>query len=158
MTGTGTEEHTYGEYSPFVRLLETPGRVRILDVFLRRFESELSASDIAHLVSESTFSRNKDVLLELGVINQTREVAGKKYYQLNRDSELVKLLGQFHTQLIVHSSDIVDGTDTLQEEYIGSVLATRATKASGSAAETAEGSRFQPREVLKSLGYLEGTP
>lgn len=150
-----TESQRYGEDSPFVRLLETPGRVRILDVFLRRFNSELSASDISDLVSESTFSRNKDVLIELDIIEHVRSEGGKNYYRLNLDSELVELLGQFHTQLIAHTDAIEDGTQSLKSDYLGSVLMTKVATGGQSKAEKApvEG-RKKRQETLNALGYM----
>jgi DNA-binding transcriptional ArsR family regulator len=150
--------HRYGEDSPFVRLLGTPGRVRILDVFLRRYETELSANDISHLVSESTFSRNKDILLELDIIKQTRREGGKQYYALNRDSELVDAIGRFHTQLFDHLDAITERTEIFKEDYVGQLLTTKTPSKRVLEERDPElhQESKQRREVLASLGYMEG--
>lgn len=117
-------EPPYSAHSPFVRLLGTKGRVRVLDVFLRKFGTELSATEIAELtnVSESTFSRNKDVLIELDVIEPTRREAGKQYYELNVDSPIVTLLAEFHTKLIEHTDEIDPDAIVTDEDYIGRLV------------------------------------
>lgn len=129
MTAEELESHQlpHSARSPFVRLLATSGRVRTLDAFLRKYQTELSAGDIADVtdVSESTFSRNKDVLLELNIIEQTHSEAGKQYYRLNVDSPLVKLLAEFHTKLIQHTDEINSNTVVTEEDYIGQLMTTK---------------------------------
>lgn len=148
--------------SPFVRLLATPGRVRTLDAFLRKYQTELSAGDVANItdVSESTFSRNKDVLIELGIIERTRSEAGKQYYRLNVDSPLVGLLAEFHTKLIEYTDEINSRTVVTEEDYIGQLMTTnvdsgqdeeRSLDQGTGRREPATGTRAAVEEELKSM-------
>lgn len=136
----GETNPSYDHYSPFVRLLGTPGRARILDAFLRKYRTELSAGDVASLthVSESTFSRNKDVLLELDIIIPTREVGSKQYYQLNLESPIVELLGRFHTQLLDYADYIAERTTISDEEYIGRLMMVKSAKTERKQGDRAE--------------------
>lgn len=148
--------------SPFVRLLATPGRVRTLDAFLRKYQTELSAGDVANItdVSESTFSRNKDVLIELDIIERTRSEAGKQYYRLNVDSPLVGLLAEFHTKLIEYTDEINSRTVVTEEDYIGQLMTTnvdsgqdgeRSLDQSTSRQESTTGTRAAVEEELRSM-------
>ncbi len=118
---------TFSETSPFVRLLSNPSRVKIADVFLRRPNSVLIAGEITELagISESTFSRNKDVFLEMEFL-QTRERGGQRVYQLNTENETVQKFGEAHTQLLVDAEAIFEESGR-QEMSIEDVI--RATAA-----------------------------
>jgi hypothetical protein len=120
----------FSEGSPFVRLLGTTGRVRIVDAFLNKSHAELSARDVRELtgISESTFSRNKDVLLELDVIVPVESRTGKQFYRLNTDAELVKLLGEFHSRLWQFGDEVNDQLETEAREYIGEILTTQVSR------------------------------
>ncbi|MEY7851458.1 winged helix-turn-helix domain-containing protein [Natrarchaeobius sp. A-rgal3] len=88
---------SYTDNSAFVRLLETEGRVRVLDVLLRRPGVELTAADISKLagIDESTFSRNKDVLESFDIV-ETEYRDGHAVYTLNTESEIVEVLAGSH--------------------------------------------------------------
>lgn len=107
----GEEVISYSESSPFVRLLKNRGRVKMLDVLLRRPSTKFSSQQWAELanISEPTVSRNKGALIDLGIITPEAEY-GKTYYQLNLDNEVVKELGQFHTKLLAHHGEIIKKT------------------------------------------------
>lgn len=115
-TDGGHDGHTdYREFSKssvFVRLLETPGRVKILDTLIRRPESKLTAGEIAKQgsLSESSFSRNKDFLLELGIMS-TIEQGSKTRYQINKENDFVQLLVAFHNELLYHADEILAGSN-----------------------------------------------
>jgi DNA-binding transcriptional ArsR family regulator len=102
-------EYTAG--SPFVQLLEHEGRVRMLDVFLRKHSSDLSKSEIARLadIHPSTVGRNIDELVDMGIIKEIGDKRNKQYH-LDKDNDLVMTLGKFHTELIAHS-DSIDETE-----------------------------------------------
>lgn len=99
---------TYTDSSPFVRLLSTPGRVKILDVLLRRHSSKLTAGEIAEQagIDPGTFSRNKDLFLELDIVTTTQD-GRQTMYQLNTDSEVVKHFGRAHTELLSHAEAVL---------------------------------------------------
>ena len=106
----------YSEASPFVRLLATPGRVRILDVFLRKHYKELTATEVAKLadINPSTFHRNIDELTETGIIEKAREVGGTQLYQLNTENPAAKIFGEARAELLENLEsvpDTVDGTE-----------------------------------------------
>jgi DNA-binding transcriptional ArsR family regulator len=111
MVADGGEE-SYSDLSPFVRLLKNRGRVKILDVLLRRPNSELTAEQLSDLadISVSTISRNRGALENLEIV-RSREREGVTYYSLNADNEVVRLLGEFHIELIDHFDHILSNTD-----------------------------------------------
>jgi Fe2+ or Zn2+ uptake regulation protein len=96
---------TYADGSTFVQLLETPSRVRILDVFLSKHYTELTAAKAADLagIDPSTFHRNVGVFEEMGVIEEADEVAGAQRYRLNEESPVAKAFGKAKHELLDHS-------------------------------------------------------
>lgn len=108
---------TYSDSSPFVRLLSTPGRVKILDVLLRRHTSHLTAGEIADQagIDEGTFSRNKEIFIDLNIVDTTRE-GRQTVYQLNTESEVVQHFGQAHTALLAHAETIHDELGPEEQE------------------------------------------
>lgn len=113
---------TYTENSPFVRLLSTPGRVKILDILLRRHSSQLTASEIAKQagIDPGTFSRNKDLFIELDIV-ETREEGRQTIYQLNTDSDVVKHFGRAHTELLAHAEAVLRESDPIDRDHIKQV-------------------------------------
>jgi len=110
----GSGERSYSEKSPFVRLLETRGRVRILDVFLRKHYTELGATDVADLadVSPSTFHRNISELKDLDIVRETDSVSGVTQYKLNEDSPIAQTLGKARAELLEYSKTVMRETDS----------------------------------------------
>lgn len=100
-------QSNYTERSPFVELLGTEGRVRIIDVFLRKHSSTLSKSEVSELagVHASTVGRNIGTLIRMGMLEPVDARDGEKY-QLNIENDLVKTLGEFHTELITYTEEI----------------------------------------------------
>lgn len=101
----------YADDSAFVRLLSTKGRVRILDVLLRQHSSELTAAEIVEAanIDEATFSRNKDVLMELDMVT-SNENHSPITYTINIDNPIVQVLGRAHTELMRFNPSVVDNT------------------------------------------------
>lgn len=110
-------ERNYSEHSPFVQLLKNRGRVKMLDSLLRRPAKDFNAEELSNLanISESTISRNKGPLLDLGIVN-TFDRGGTTYYSLNRDNDVVELLAEFHIELIAHYENILTHTEALDDE------------------------------------------
>lgn len=104
----------YTAGSPFVELLAREGRVRMLDVFLRKHSTELSQSEIARLadIHPSTVGRNIDQLVQMDIVEVTENGESDRY-RLNLENDLVTALGQFHTALLEHAESI-DPTDQEQ--------------------------------------------
>ena len=91
-----TKSDAYADDAPLAHLFGSPARTRILSAFVAERGRDLSTSDIARLagVARSTVYNHIDDLLELGVIEHTRDVqAGHSpMYQLNEDSEIAEYL------------------------------------------------------------------
>lgn len=96
---------SYVEESTLVRLLGTPGKVRIIDVFLGKHYVELSAAQVADLagIDVSTFHRNVDVLVDLGIVEETRTVGGTQLFSLDTDHPVSKALGRARSELLEHA-------------------------------------------------------
>lgn len=109
-TNEEQNRETYTKGSPFVRLLGTPGRVKILDVFLRKHYQELTPSEVARLadIAPSTFHRNIDYLVEAGIVDQTREIGGATLYQLNKENPVSEIFGKARSSLLDHLQNIPD--------------------------------------------------
>lgn len=102
---------SYVEGSALVELLGSPGKVKMLDVFLGKHYEELSAAQAADLagIDVSTFHRNVDVLLDVGVVEETRTVGGTQLYRLDADHPVSKALGQAQSALLEYAEDIDRG-------------------------------------------------
>lgn len=113
----------HSDYSAFVRLLETKGRVRVLDVLLGKPHSELTAKQIADLagIDKSTVHRNKGILLEFGVIEEIDQGSSPRY-TIDLDNEIAKILGRAHTELEKFSPEFVDRTTINAHEHIGRII------------------------------------
>ncbi|WP_128477937.1 winged helix-turn-helix domain-containing protein [Halorussus pelagicus] len=120
-------EGSYSENSPFVRLLGTQGRVRILDVFLRKHYKELTAAEVADLagVSPSTFHRNINELKDLSVVRETEPVAGTTRYKLNEDSPIAQTLGRAQSELLEYSRKVMNETESSELPNIEEVLSAQ---------------------------------
>lgn len=113
-SGGNSEEHVYPDASPFVRLLKTPSRVKIIDVFLGKHYEELTAQDIADLagIDRSSVNRNINVLKESDIIEQAGKAGNAPQYKLNTESEVSKSLGKTQASLFSHSEEISGSTVT----------------------------------------------
>lgn len=122
-------QHTLGkgkyvEGAPLVELFETKGRARILDVFLRKHYQKLTSENIAYYagVDESTFSRNKDLLLEMEVIKQVESDQRASTYKLNTDSPIVHALQNLQTELIDYVDEIQNDTIVYNKRQVSEKL------------------------------------
>lgn len=86
--------------SPFVRLLETRGRVKILDIFMVHGYTELTQSELAEMadIDQGTVCRNVRVLEDLDVVNEVSETQPYEY-RLNLDSPVVSALREAQIKL-----------------------------------------------------------
>lgn len=113
----------YVENSPFVRLLGTPSRVKILDVLLRRHSSWLSADEISSLagIDQGTFSRNKDVLMELQLVDRDED-GPRITYKINTDHPVIENFGKGHTELLEYAPQVIEETSPLSQTHIREVI------------------------------------
>lgn len=82
----------YVQLSPLVRLLETPTRVKLLDVFLRKHYMPLTAEQLATYtdVNRTTVDRNIEVFLDLDMVEVADVDREAIHYTLNTDNETVQ--------------------------------------------------------------------
>lgn len=93
---------SYVEGSIFLRVLGSPGRVKMLAVLLGKHYKELSAAQIADLagIDVSTFHRNVDTFVDIGIVEETRTVGGTQLYQLDTEHPVSKALGKTRWALL----------------------------------------------------------
>lgn len=137
MDSSENDVEGFTDDSPFVRLLGTEGRVRIIDVLLRQHTNWMTPGEIcdAARISNSTFSRNKDVLLELGILNQ-RKQGNSTLYRVNVENDVVNLLGRFHTELLSYSEEIIASTDDEAPDQVKEIIEILRQSSSEKAGET----------------------
>ncbi len=87
-------------FGPSINLL-------ILDMLVENPESYMNVREIARMVDKNpgSISRTLPQLVELGLLDQVRVGKNIYAYHLNTDSEVVKLLLEFHTRLQVAMND-----------------------------------------------------
>jgi len=114
MDDSGPEiEISYSEASPFVRLFQTEGQVRIVDVFLRKQYKALTTREIAEFagIDRSTVSRNLSVLQDIGLIIDADKVGNAPRYQTNTEHPVIKSLEEAQYELFKYGGEIaVSGT------------------------------------------------
>lgn len=130
--------------SAFVKLLATEGRVRILDVLLRKPHVTLTRSEIAELagVDPTTFDRNKDILEQLGCLESTNG-SRRTEYSLDTEHPVVRALGTARAELLEYTSDIAHHTTSNNREEIRK-MASQELKETGEQNE-----RFEDRITKK---------
>lgn len=97
--GTGGE--VFAEDTALVDLFGNHPKVKILTSLL----SEQQDTNITHLadlagIHRSTVYDHIDDLIELGVVEQTREINGSPMYQINKDSTVAQDLGKLEWDLL----------------------------------------------------------
>jgi len=114
MTESSSNTKSYVDASPFVRLLETKSRVRMVDVFLGKHYEELTASEVADLadINQSSVSRNIDTLLEIGIIDKVGESTPQRY-TLNKSHPVSNSLRDARMALFDHTEEIDSATEDL---------------------------------------------
>ena len=92
----------YAEGTPLTELFGNGPKVKILAAFLADPDFDHNVTDISRLagVTRKTVYKHLDDLLELGVVEKTRETGGSPRYKLDKDNEAAKLLGQLEWELI----------------------------------------------------------
>jgi len=111
-TQDATDTEAFADDTPLLHLFGMPARTRLLSVLVDEREYDLTVTELADQagVARSTVYDHLDSLLDLGVIEETRETGGSTRYQLNEDSEiaeeLYKLDGLVLQQLLNNRDDI----------------------------------------------------
>ncbi|ERJ05118.1 hypothetical protein HLRTI_002917 [Halorhabdus tiamatea SARL4B] len=92
---------------PIVRLFDNPSNVRILVVLADAAGAALPPGDIAEQanIDRSAWYRNKDELLELGVIEEAGEVGNTQTYRFATDTEAYQGFTHLYDGLIDQVND-----------------------------------------------------
>jgi predicted transcriptional regulator len=112
MAQTTTDDEAFADNAPLMQLFGSPGKTRLLSVFVDETDYDLSITEIADQagVARSTVYDNLDELMDLGVVEVSRETGNGKRYQLNTDSpiaeRLVELEGLVLKQSLQNRDDI----------------------------------------------------
>jgi len=101
----------YAEDSALTQLLGNGPKVSIIAAFLADPDPEFdyNVTEIAELagVSRNTVYRHLDDLVDIGVIQKTRESGGSPRYKLNKDNTAAKRIAQLEWDLI----DVLHGEE-----------------------------------------------
>lgn len=103
----GKEDPTpFSEQTALTQLLGNHPKVKILAALLSE-GNDINVSRIAELagMSRSTVYNHIDHLINLGVVEHTRDISGSPMYEINRDSEVAKDLAQLEWNLIDELAD-----------------------------------------------------
>lgn len=108
-----SQEHSgtspnYTDSAALTMLFGDSPKVKILAVLLKQGR-DTNVSTIADLggMSRSSVYRHIDTLINLDVVEKTREVSGSPLYQVNRQSAVAQKLGELQYELV----DVVAGED-----------------------------------------------
>ena len=93
MAQTDTAE-SFADGTPLVELFGKPARTKLLSVFVDEREQDLNVSELARQagIARSTVYDHLDRLVQLGVIEDTRETGPGTRYQLSDESEIAQKL------------------------------------------------------------------
>lgn len=143
----------YADLSPFVRLLGTRGRVQILDTLISKHYDALTAGEIAEYtgISESTFTRNKDELLDLEMVEEIDGESGATRYTINEDNEVVKTLVRFHIDLSEHAERILDTTSSDRRDLVATLAQQSLKRTADSSADERDDARDLSPEVVSRV-------
>lgn len=101
--------------SLFVELFTPRARARILDVLLSNPHEAMLASDIAEAagISRSSFARQLDPLLDIGVMVRDEQVVNAWTYRLNTDHPAAQLAGMLDQVLRYGTTSML-----LEEQFV----------------------------------------
>lgn len=96
MSAKQTQGEAFADGTPLVELFGKPARTKLLSVFVDERERDLNVSELARQagIARSTVYDHLDVLLELNLVEETRETGSSTRYQLDTDDEIAELLYQ----------------------------------------------------------------
>jgi DNA-binding transcriptional ArsR family regulator len=103
---TKSDSEPYAEHTALTELLGDHPKVKILAALLSEGH-DINVSQIADLAgtSRSTVYNHIDGLIELNVVEHTRDVGGSPMYRINRDSAVATKLAQLEWDLLDEFDD-----------------------------------------------------
>ena len=101
------KKEALGENTVLNHLLGDHPKTRMMVVFLSEKRTDINISELARLagIDRSTVYSHLDDLLEIGVVEKTREVGGSKMYRINRDSPAAEKLAELEWALVEEASE-----------------------------------------------------
>jgi len=107
-----SNQQSYAERAALTTLFGDGPRVKILTVLLAQGR-DTNVTTIADLggMSRNSVYRHIDTLIELGVVERTREVSGSPLYQIDRDSPVAERLAELEYELVDVIAGETDDTD-----------------------------------------------
>lgn len=93
---------TYAEDTALTKLFGNGPKVKIIAALLSESDHDLNVSQIAELagVHRSTVYDHLQDLVEVGVVEKTREVSGSQMYRINKDSTIAESVAQLEWDLL----------------------------------------------------------
>lgn len=100
----------YTDNAALVQLFGDSPKVKILAVLLQQGR-DTNVSTIAEIggMSRSSIYRYIDDLIDLGVVEKTREIGGSPLYQINKDSPVSQKLAELEWELVDEIAKELDG-------------------------------------------------
>lgn len=100
----------YTDNAALVQLFGDSPKVKILAVLLQQGR-DTNVSTIAEIggMSRSSIYRYIDDLIDLGVVEKTREIGGSPLYQINKDSPISQKLAELEWELVDEIAKELDG-------------------------------------------------
>ena len=104
-------QEAFAEGTPLVELFGKPGRTKLISVFVDERENDLSISELARQagVARSTVYDHLNDLIELGIVQETRETGPSTRYQLDSDDEIAELLYRLDGLVLKRLLEMNDG-------------------------------------------------
>lgn len=95
---------SYADGSAFLELLGSKGKARMIDVFVGKRNERLTAQEVADLagIDRSTFDRNIQSFLDLGIVDLVEPAGNARRYQLDSNHTVSQLLGALQEGLLGH--------------------------------------------------------
>lgn len=95
-------DEPYAENTPLTWIFGDHSKVRIIAAFLSEKDRDINVSDVARLagIARSTVYEHLEDLVDHGIITPTRKISGSQLYQLNTDSDIVKMIAQIEADLL----------------------------------------------------------
>jgi len=107
---TKGDTEPYAEDTVLTQVFGSHAEAKILAALLSEPDQDLSVTQIAELagVSRKTVYEHLDRFVELGLVEQTREVAGSKMYVIDTDDEAAETLAAFEWVMIDRVAELHD--------------------------------------------------
>lgn len=95
-------DETYAEDSALTQLFGNNPKVKIIAALLSENDRDITVTDISELAGlhRTTMYDHLDDLVDLGVVEKTREVRGSPMYRINRDSNVAEDIAQLEWDLL----------------------------------------------------------